>query len=429
MPNSNRGRSAARRFLWGGAVLVVAAAATFWWLVPKEASTSPAEFLAEAQLALSRQDYDRAKDLAEQVLAKRQQSVAALTVLGKAAAGQTRFEEAVAYLDQIPDGSGAEGAAGLYLAGRILLEDLRRASEAERRFRRAVTNDPDAMPAIRDLAHLLAVEGRRRQAVPFVIQLFRHGEVDVDHVALLGMPMGTINDPDLLRECHVSDRTDPAILLGVAASPTFKLKPPEAKLLLEEAVRIAPGLLDAQARLGTILLEEGDAAEFHRWHGSLPGTADEHPEIWAVRGAWAQKRDEPRVAIRCYWETLRRDPDHRAALYQLGRLLTASGQQQDIGPLLARGQQLRDLQQMQDVLFHSEHTSLEPMRKVAYKLESMGRGVEAWGWCQIALELNPAETWAKEGSRWWARADGRRPVTADCRCRDAAGGCRVWHAG
>jgi len=399
MTNSTREHSTARRFFWGGIALVAAVVATVWGLVPRVASTSPAELLAEAQLALSRQDYDRATELAEQVRSKHQPSVSALLILGKAAAGQTRFEEAVAYLDQIPDGSGAEGAAGLYLAGRILLGDLRRASEAERRFRRAVSNDPTAVTAIRELAHLLAVEGRSREAVPFVIQLFRHGEIEVDHVVLLGMQMGTINDPDLLRECHVADRTDPAILLGIASSPTINLKPPEAKILLEEVVRVSPELHAAQARLGLILLEEDDAAEFHRWQNGLPGEADEHPEIWAVRGAWAQKRGEPRVAIRCYWETLRRDPNHRAALYQLGRLLTASGEGQNADPLLARGRQLWELQQLQDVLIHTEHASLEPMRKVAYKLESMGRVVEAWGWCQIALELNPAETWAREGSR------------------------------
>ncbi|MFV2066671.1 MAG: FG-GAP-like repeat-containing protein [Pirellulales bacterium] len=395
-PKETRRRSVARLLVWCGIALFLVVAI----VLPLALLTapSPEQLLDEAQFALSLQDYETAERLATQVLVKDRQSLSALLILGDAAARQERWEDAVAYWDQIPDGSGPEGTAGLYAAGRVLLYELHRARQAELRFRRALNNDPDFVPALYELARLLGVEGRRWEAVPLFLELLRRGQVDVDQLALLGMPFGVISDPELLRACHTSDREDPTMLLGVAACTLYALDSPKIKLLLEEVVRTVPDLVDAQARLGSLLLEEGDAVEFVSWHDKLPEQAGDHPEIWAVRGAWALRHGQKRVAMRCYWETLRRDPNHRPALHQLGRLLIGSKDERGAAPIVTRGQQLHELRQSEDILFHTEHTSLEPIEAVAVKLESLGRVWEAWGWCQVALQMSPTEPWARESS-------------------------------
>ncbi|MBW3599039.1 MAG: VCBS repeat-containing protein [Planctomycetes bacterium] len=340
-----------------------------------------------------------AQRLANDALLQSPRWTPALLVAAKAASRQQRHKDAVAYYDRLADDCGAQGAKGLYQAGRILLHELHLASESELRFRRALDIDPRLAPALKELAHLLAVEGRTREAAPYNLELFRLGEVDVDHLALLGMPLGVINDPELLRKCHIADRADPAILVGLAASTTYNLPPEQKKLLLQEAVRMAPGLVDGQARLGGILLKEGNELQFSDWHDRLPSAADEHPEVWALRAAWAQKQGQTNVAMRCSWEAIKRDANHRAAIYQLGQMLLRQGRTQDAAPLLERGEQLLELQQLQDVLIHTEHTSLAPMQAVAAKLNSLGRVWEAWGWAQVALQKNPNERWAVDLSR------------------------------
>jgi len=370
-----------------------------FYLLRRHAATQPEHLLALAREAISSEDFATAEQLANQVLERDEDTVPALLVAARAAASDGRYKDAVAYWDRIPDDCGKSGAAGLLEAGRVLLDKLDRATEAEHRFRRALHHDPDLVAAIHQLANLLAVEGRTSEAEPLILDLLAHGQVNIDQLSLLGMPQGTINDADLLRRCHVADREDPAILLGLAASVTFNLSPEQAQLLLSEAIRLDPSLVDAQTRLGKLLLGNGDAAEFLAWHEQLPENANSHPEIWALRGDWAENRGEKDIAIRCYWEAVRRDPNHRAALYQLGQLLLREGQSGVVGPLIERAEQLQTLRQLEDVLFQTEQTGLEPMRKVAEQMVTLGRLWEAWGWCDIALEMQANESWALEMRR------------------------------
>ncbi len=390
--------------------LIVAAVGLYG--LRRHAANQPSQGLAEARQALADDDFAEAQRLAGQVLARDAQSVPALLVAAETAARDGRWEDAVDFWDRIPDGCGTSGAAGLLEAGNVLLDKLDRATAAERRFRRAIENDPQLVSARHRLANLLAVEGRTSEAVPVILDLLGRGRVDIDQLTLLGMPQGTINDADLLRRCHVADREDPAILLGLAASVTFNLPSEQARLLLSEAVRLDPTLIDAQVRLGTLLLEADAADDFLAWHNRLPKDADRHAEIWALRGAWAQDRGEPAVARRCYWEALRRDPNHRAALYQLGQLLMRAGQPLAAVPLVERGNQLQRLQQLQDVLFQSDHEGLEPMRAVAEQLVALGRLWEARGWCDIALQMKSDAAWALAlRSQLTAKLDSQSPLT------------------
>ncbi len=387
-----RGRSIRRLVVATVAALMVVAGLLF--AVRTYLADRPEQQLARARQALADENFGEAQELAKQVLQRDPRSAAALAMAAEAAVGQERFDDAIAYWDRIPEGSGQVGADGLCDAGELLLDRLHLASEAERRFRRAIEIEPTHVRALDRLANLLAIEGRTTEAVPLILDLFRQGHVDLDQLTLLGMPNGTINDPELLRDCHVADREDAAILLGLAASVTFRLPPDQATVLLSEAVRLDPTLLDAQARLGKILLEVRDAEAFLAWHRRLPAVADAHPEIWALRAEWARDRGEVAVARRCYWEALRRDPNHRAALYQFGQLLLRAGEAEAAAPLLARGEQLQELRQRQDVLLQTEHRDLQPMRAVAEQLVRVGRLWEAWGWCVVALRMNADEQWA-----------------------------------
>lgn len=75
-----------------------------------------------------------------------------------------------------------------------------------------------------------------------------------------------------------------------------------------------------------MLLHRGDDAGLEKWQAELPEEAEEFPDIWFVRGGWAARRDEPRVAVRCFWECLRRDGNHHSACYQLSQLLKMLGE-------------------------------------------------------------------------------------------------------
>ena len=89
-----------------------------------------------------------------------------------------------------------------------------------------------------------------------------------------------------------------------------------------------PGDVDALAGWGAALVEIGTADEFYNWHDRLPPQADAHPVIWDSRARWAQKNDEQDVAIRCYWEAIRRDPNDWSSNYHLALVLHSNGEHQ-----------------------------------------------------------------------------------------------------
>ena len=118
---------------------------------------------------------------------------------------------------------------------------------------------------------------------------------------------------------------DPLPRLALARIALYRRELSKAKEFLQPVVADHPHLPEAQARWGQILAESENEAEFLGWHRRLPESSEQHPEIWFLRGAWAQKHNQPRSAARCFWEALRRDPNHQAANHQLSRSLAALG--------------------------------------------------------------------------------------------------------
>jgi tetratricopeptide (TPR) repeat protein len=378
------------------ATLTLAVGAGGLYLIQPRPDTESVDLLVDAQSALDRNDWATAEQLARQAIAADQQPAAARLIAGKAAAGRGRFAEAVQLWKEISTTEADVAVEGAVLAGNSLLDHLHKATEAEAMFRHALEIDDGHVPALKRLAFLLAAEGRVSEAKPLILRLFDQGIIDVDQLALLGMGQGHIDAPELLRECHLADRSDPYLLLGLATSRTFDVNPEQAKILLQAAVEQAPTLFDAQIRLGTILWKERDSLAFVAWHNGLPDEASEHAGIWAIRGAWAQQLGDIDVATRCFWEAVRRDPNDRGAIYQLSQLLLRDGKEAEAQPLIRRGDQLQQLRQKEDLLLHAEHTSLEPMRDVAAQLVELGRLWEARGWCEMAIQQHAREAWALE---------------------------------
>jgi len=378
------------------ATLALAVAAAGLYLIQPRPDTESSNRLADATAALERNDWAAAEKLARQAIAANEQPAAARLIAGKAAAGSGQIAEAVQLWKDIPTVEAVIAIEGAVLAGNSLLDHLHKATEAEAMFRHALEIDDSHVPALERLVFLLAAEGRVAEAKPLILRLFAQGIVDVDQLALLGMAQGHIDAPELLRECHLTDRSDPYLLLGLASSRTFNVSPEQAKLLLQAAVEQAPTLFDAQIRLGTMLLKDRDSAAFVAWHNGLPDNANQHAGIWAIRGAWAQQLGDTDVATRCFWDAVRRDPNDRGAIYQLSQLLLRAGKESAAQPLIRRGDQLQLLRQKEDLLLHTEHISLQPMRDVAEQLVELGRLWEAWGWCELAIHQNNNEAWALE---------------------------------
>jgi tetratricopeptide (TPR) repeat protein len=154
--------------------------------------------------------------------------------------------------------------------------------------------------------------------------------------------------------------------------------------------------IEAHALLGLVLAdaEKADKA-ITEWHRQLPTTAEDHPDIWTARGAWALRRDEPKMAARCFLEAARRDPDQRVALLELAQILEHQGDAARAAPFRERAEKLAVLEKKLAPLLE-QHEDPAPMREVAELATALGRRFEARGWYNMVLAFEPDDESAKK---------------------------------
>lgn len=400
-------RPAANWRVRGGASFFFCVAAGLIWAF---SGPSAEQLVDEARLALASGEPRKARQLAEQALKRSPGMVRALVTAGEAAASLGRREDALAYYDQIEDDGSLDAVVGIGAAADLLVQ-LGRLSEAEVRLRKLLEMDGQHVLAHRRLAAILILEGRRRDSAPHLMALLRAGEASIDDLALLGNLEQIFDNQEAVDHFRRLAPDDPLPILGAARLAIRGGETEKAAVLLRNAVAAAPGAVEVHVQLGRVLVELGDDGEFYRWHAALPPEANDNPDVWAVRGEWAQKREQVREAMRCYWEAIRRDPNHWKANYQLARLLVSSGDGQRARPFFARAERLQQLAEtVRWILLEPADTSR--MLKAAELTESLGRLWEAWAWYAVVSRRQPENVEARDRrDRLRRRLHGEMPRT------------------
>ena len=289
------------------------------------------------------------------------------------------------------DRSDAASLEALLASAEVLL-NRGRPEEAESRLRRVLTLDPQCNRARERLVYLLAAEGRTWDAVEPLTALVRDGRFVGDHLLMLASIQSQVFDiPEFKQACLETDPHSAWHLLPAARLAMLRNENRRARELLEQLVEREPQNIEAQAWLGRLLAESGNSADFAGWYARRPRGADAHPETWFAIGYWAQHAGQTQAAARCYWEALRHNPQHTAANYQLGQILSALGRTADAAAFADRARHLATLEDLlKDIV---SNPSLLP--RLVAELEQLGRVGEAAGWCALALRQKPAEGWPR----------------------------------
>ena len=117
--------------------------------------------------------------------------------------------------------------------------------------------------------------------------------------------------------------------------------------------------------------------------------------LWYVRGLWARRVNQPQVAARCFWETIRQLPTHQRAMYQLGQL--AIHLDPPAGKAFSRrAQQLKEYGEVMESTLIQRGRDREKFQQMVAKLLEMGRDWEAWAWASSAVELSGRNGWPGE---------------------------------
>ena len=186
----------------------------------------------------------------------------------------------------------------------------------------------------------------------------KFAEVDL---MLLALGDTATENASSLNEYGLRCPDDPLVLLAQAHQAWQQHDFATARGLYERGLAQRSDLNDAQARLGRILCDAGDAAAFVKWHAQLATTAENHPDTWVVRGDWSLRQSDTKGAVRCYWEAARRDGTHRRAHHQLGQALSTLGESR-----IAEAFQRRNAV-LQELLLAAKHYGLESTSTSAQK--------------------------------------------------------------
>ncbi len=318
---------------------------------------------------------------------------------GRTAIQRGRFPEALDAFDRAESEGGELPIPILFDRAQVFLK-LAQTTAAEQQLRDLLAREPRHIEANELLCGLLRVAGRNWEIRPYFLEMVRQDVFSAGNLAAItsndnvavnrGPPNESQFEQFLVQT--TSAKGDILSIFGQARHLLGQNKPERALPLLRQVVNERSDLLDAQARLGALLLDADRAADFSEWHRSLPKNASQHPDLWFVRGRWAEQSGDRRGAARCYWETLRLFPDHPSATYRLSQALFALNHQAEAAELAERAGQINMIQ----TAIATGWSPPSNIQALAERLETLGRLWESLAWSVLTLE------WQNEGNVEWA---------------------------
>jgi tetratricopeptide (TPR) repeat protein len=381
-------RHVSRTLLFGTILLGILAAA--WWFL----RTPPlGDWLTDAELALSAEDFDRADELLTRVLAADPASSDGLLLAARLAERRERWDDALAFYGRIPFIAEPVLLRAHCQAADLWLSRKHRIREAESILRRVLDLDPAFAMAHHGLAYLCHQTGRPWSAMRHLAALLRSENFSAEQLINFNLAGGTTITLDHAA-FTAADPSDPWSRQGLARVKIAAGQLDEALGLAREALSLAPDHPEPQALVGQLLADRQQWDELVRWRTQLPESALAHPEVWFTQARWAAANGQRPSAIRCGLEALRRYPNHQAANYFVGQLLKQSGHV-EVSELAASEFYLTRADRTQQIV-----NSVRAMVAVVLQrpdlvvraidqLEAAGRVWEAWGWNRLLRGEHP----------------------------------------
>ena len=356
------------------------------WVRPIESDAD--RMLREVSEMLAAERFEEAGALASQVMREHAQRNEGILLLARAGARLKRSQPS--YQPQPCDSPPAADAPldRIYdHADRLL--DAGRIRDAEQVLRQVLARDAHHHDASHNLAMLLRLENRYREAQPYVLELYRQGCFRREYLMTTGRTENhgllTGGDDLYLDVCRSGVPNDPLPMLNRVSIEQFVADPKPALRLLEAILSRDSELTEAQARRGWLLLTAGTDNEFLSWNRSLSRAADEHPLVWVVRGLYTRSHGDQRGAVRCLLQAIELDPCNRQAFYHLTHLFRELG---EIPNAEACARRASLLERFESVL-GAPPTTLEQLHDAVEIAESLQRTWEALGWASEAVRLFP----------------------------------------
>lgn len=300
-----------------------------------------------------------------------------------------RNEQAIELLELL-----AESETSLEVASRLRAAELRiqqgRLYDAVGLLQAILERSPDHPVAIRRLADVLDLQGRRRESARIRRRLLGLRQFSAEDLILLGNVEEPFRNDELIRSWNNSRQTDGSWRLVEALVQLKSGRTAAAVDLLRRILEEDPLNAEAHARLGMALLDDGRIQELAPWIRSLPAEAVRHPDVLFVRGELLALDGDISGATRCYLETLRAAPHHLPARGRLAQILSSSGHGDCGEVLLDQNRRLGELNSLLKEVYLEGPAPRRVARIIALARE-LDRFQEALAWTELSLTRTPED--------------------------------------
>ena len=345
---------------------------------------STAQLTADAQQALQERRLGDAEQLISQALTADPDNQPALLLAAEIAGRNGKRSQLLDFASRLNPEVSTERVVDVWLEVGQQSEDIGEASVAEDFYVRAWNYRPADVTLNHRLAWLYLAECRRWESSRHLFALIRADAYTFEEAAFVGNSEELFSNSRKLDAFLDRNPEDVVPLMGKARMLLFKNFTDRSESMFRYLLDKKPDLIEAQAQMGVILVSESREDEYKEWHKALPPEADEHPEIWWIRATHARRHGQLKAAIRCSWESVRRDPNHLGATYQLAQMLAADGQPEAAARFAKRASHLEALaKNIHDVLMKGPERTAAQMQRCADICESLGRVWEAQAWLTI----------------------------------------------
>jgi tetratricopeptide (TPR) repeat protein len=342
---------------------------------------------------LAARKFAEAIDLSRALLQREPEQQAARLYLGEALQRADRTDEAIDVLRSIPLESKTEALAGRLSAATILIQlgRLDQAETALEEARQTGIENPLTDELEIDLRNL---SGQRDRSLPLLHRAIMRPQPELAHLIYLGNPDEMPAPPDDVFAAMYA-AGEPLGLLGAAYTAAALHRDTQAEELLDRVAARRPELIDVAVLRLMLRLDAGRYDEFLNLVRQLPQAVEDHPGYWFQCGRAAHLLEDLPGAIRCYWETLRRQPNHGQATYQLGQALASLGERETAAGFLDRGLRLAELTKLCAEIFDGRKDVAEYW-KAAELARRLGRLPECRGWCELIVQAQPNHRQARQ---------------------------------
>ena len=341
----------------------------------------PVERSRSEILSLMNERHGSVLELAEKHVQAYPDDTIGLALCAEAMASQFNHERAIELFQKLPKDGGEWQFLANYGMGKRF-ESLGRLSQAEVHYQAALELFPEHIDTNMRFGHILQSTGRVWEAGPHFFKLLLQGKCNGDYLLGMSATDRFFRRDDRMESEGISlDPPEPLIYLSYARRAILDNRNDDAERLLRKVLAVRPELGEAQGRMGRLLSDKGNAAEFEAWRREVPKAALNHPEVLFSLGLQASRTGQTVGAARCFLEALKLSPNHLASNVQLASCLEKL-QRADISrKFVARGKLLAQLESGLN-LARSDLSEVI-LVGVVNSQRDLGRFWETIGWCYV----------------------------------------------